>query len=90
MTGSTERLIRIALHGVQGPIEVSGSRYRHPEVMPGLGLALKDQQIADVLSYIRTAWGGKSQVEEHDVKRVRTEHKDRVLPWNVKELLELK
>ena len=90
VAGSPERLIRIALHGVQGPIEVSGSRYRHPEVMPGLGLALKDQQIADVLTYIRTAWGGKSQVEERDVKRVRTTHKDRVLPWNVKELLEIK
>ena len=90
VTGSTERLIRIALHGVQGPIEVSGSRYRHPEVMPGLGLALKDQQIADVLTYIRTAWGGKSQVKEKEVKQVRAAHKDRVLPWNVKELLEIK
>ena len=89
VTGSTERLIRIALHGVQGPIEVNGSRYRHPEIMPGLGLALKDQQIADVLTYIRTAWGGKSQVEEKDVKRVRAAHKDRVIPWEVKELLEI-
>ena len=90
VTGSPERLIRIALHGVQGPIEVNGSRYRHPEVMPGLGLALKDQQIADVLTYIRTAWGGKSQVKEKEVKHVRATHKDRVLPWNVKELLEIK
>jgi mono/diheme cytochrome c family protein/glucose/arabinose dehydrogenase len=90
VTGSTERLIRIALHGVQGPIEVNGSRYRHPEIMPGLGLALKDQQIADVLTYIRTAWGGKSQVKEKDVKRIRAAHKDRVIPWDVKELLELK
>ena len=90
VTGSTERLIRIALHGVQGPIEVNGSRYRHPEIMPGLGLALKDQQIADVLTYIRTAWGGKSQVEEKDVKRIRAAHKDRVIPWDVKELLKLK
>ena len=90
VTGSTERLIRIALHGVQGPIEVNGSRYRHPEIMPGLGLALKDQQIADVLTYIRTAWGGKSQVEEKDVKRIRAAHKNRVIPWDVKELLKLK
>ena len=90
VTGSTERLIRIALHGVQGPIEVSGSRYRHPEVMPGLGLALKDQQIADVLTYIRTVWGEKSQVKEREVKQVRATHKDRVLPWSVKELLEIK
>ena len=90
VTGSTERLIRIALHGVQGPIEVNGSRYRHPEIMPGLGLALKDQQIADVLTYIRTAWGGKSQVEEKDVKSIRTAHKDRVIPWDVKELLKIK
>ena len=90
VAGSPERLIRIALHGMQGPIEVNGSRYRHPEVMPGLGLALKDQQIADVLTYIRTAWGGKSQVEEKDVKRVRATHKDRVTPWDVEELLEIK
>ncbi|MBT5378327.1 MAG: c-type cytochrome [Opitutae bacterium] len=90
VSGSQERLIRIALHGVQGPITVNGNRYRHPEIMPGMGAALKDRQIADVLSYVRTAWGGKSRVEEQDVKRVRGAHKDRVLPWNVKELLELK
>ncbi|SVA66925.1 uncharacterized protein METZ01_LOCUS119779, partial [marine metagenome] len=39
--------------------------------------------------YIRTAWGGKSQVEEKDVKRIRAAHKDRVIPWDVKELLEI-
>jgi mono/diheme cytochrome c family protein len=87
--GSRERLIRIALHGVQGPIEVNGNRYRHPEIMPGMGVALKDQQIADVLSYVRTAWGGKSQVKEEDVARIRAEHQGRVLPWQVKELLNI-
>ncbi|MBT5380536.1 MAG: cytochrome c [Opitutae bacterium] len=50
---------------------------------------LKDRQIADVLSYVRTAWGGKSQVQEKDVSRIRAEHKDRVLPWDVKDLLEI-
>jgi mono/diheme cytochrome c family protein len=50
---------------------------------------LKDQQVADVLSYIHTAWGGKSQVQEKDVSRIRAEHKDRVLPWDVKDLLEI-
>ncbi len=87
--GSQERLIRIALHGVQGPIKVNGNRYRHPEVMPGIGAALKDQQVADVLSYVRTAWGGKSQVKVEDVSRVRSEHKGRVLPWDVKDLLKI-
>ena len=87
--GSQERLIRIALHGVQGPIKVNGNRYRHPEVMPGIGAALKDQQVADVLSYVRTAWGGKSQVKLKDVSRIRDEHKGRVLPWDVKELLKI-
>ena len=87
--GSQERLIRIALHGVQGPIKVNGNRYRHPEVMPGIGAALKDQQVADVLSYVRTAWGGKNQVKLEDVSRIRDEHKGRVLPWDVKDLLKI-
>ena len=87
--GSQERLIRIALHGVQGPIKVNGNRYRHPEIMPGIGATLKDQQVADVLSYVRTAWGGKSQVKLEDVSRIRNEHKGRVLPWDVKELLQI-
>ena len=57
--------------------------------MPGIGAALKDQQVADVLSYVRTAWGGKSQVKVEDVSRVRSEHKGRVLPWDVKDLLKI-
>jgi mono/diheme cytochrome c family protein len=54
-----------------------------------MGAALKDKQIADVLSYVRTAWGGKSQVKLEDVSRVRDEHKGRVLPWEVKDLLKI-
>ncbi|MBT6461025.1 MAG: hypothetical protein HOK49_00660 [Opitutae bacterium] len=40
--------------------------------MPAKG-RLKDRQIADVLSYIRTVWGGKSQVQQKDVSRIRAE-----------------
>ena len=84
---SEDRLARIVLHGLRGPITVAGKEYNLE--MPAMGF-FDDQEIAAILTYIRTTWGGKSQVEEEDVKRVRSAHKDRVLPWNVKELLELK
>jgi len=50
---------------------------------------VKDRQVADVVSDVRTAWGGKSQVKLEDVSRIRDEHKGRVLPWDVKDLLKI-
>lgn len=49
------RVIRIVLHGLQGPIEVKGQTYN--AVMPPQGQALSDSEIADALTYARNAWG---------------------------------
>lgn len=49
------RVIRIVLHGLQGPIEVQGQTYN--AVMPPQGHALSDAEIADALTYARNAWG---------------------------------
>lgn len=55
LEGDPGKLIRIALHGLQGPVEVKGTTYN--SVMPGLAAQLKDGEIADVLTYIRSDWG---------------------------------
>lgn len=52
--GNKARLIRIILEGMNEPVMIDGVVYESP--MPGLKY-LSDQQIADVLTYIRASFG---------------------------------
>ena len=58
------RLTKLVLDGVEGPIEVDGKRYAAPDMvneMPGLrDMPFTDDQIADVLTFVRNAWGNQS------------------------------
>jgi mono/diheme cytochrome c family protein len=58
VTGSDERLIRIALRGLAGPMEVAGRPYSG--MMPGLAAVLSDAEIAGVLTYIRNSFGNRA------------------------------
>ena len=50
------RAIQTLLNGLTGPIEVNGQRYNG--VMPPMA-HLKDDEIADILSYVRQSWGNE-------------------------------
>lgn len=54
VTGDPETVIRIVLLGLTGPVEVQGTVYNG--VMPAQG-HLNDEQIANVVSYVRTNFG---------------------------------
>ena len=83
--GPESRLIRIVLHGVGGRMTVAGKDYALD--MPGLGAALNDEQIAQVLSYIRRSFGHEQPVvETAAVKKVRDGSKDRGAEWTADEL----
>ena len=56
--GSTERLIRIPLAGLSGPIAVKGQTWNL--AMPAMGAALSDDDLAAVLTYMRQSWGNKA------------------------------
>ena len=86
--GKSDALIRIVIHGLTGPIEVAGQRYGGPDSVPMPGMAgLTDQQIAEVLSYIRKDFGaGASPVPAGEVKRIRESTATRTEPWSVAEL----
>ena len=56
--GGTKRLGMIVLKGLQGPITVKGVQYG-TAVMRPWDKTLNDAKIADVLTYIRQAWGNK-------------------------------
>ncbi len=55
--GAKPRLIGIVLNGLKGPIEINGDEYKQP--MPAQAY-LTDQQVADVLTYVRNSFGNKA------------------------------
>ncbi|MCC5927971.1 MAG: cytochrome c [Cyclobacteriaceae bacterium] len=57
VNGDKERLIRIILEGQSGPIVVKGEHYNNE--MPKMDY-LTDQQIADVLTWVRTNFGNEA------------------------------
>lgn len=87
LLGSVDESIKIVLKGLQGPLSVNNTTY--DGLMPGHELLLSDRQVADVLSYTRSAWGnGGSDVTEQSVREVRKAVKGRTQPWTVEELKE--
>jgi ubiquinol-cytochrome c reductase cytochrome b subunit len=58
VTGDAEKLIGIVDHGLQTKITVDGKDYTG--TMPPWKGTLTDAQIADVLTYVRSAWGNKA------------------------------
>ncbi len=55
--GEKSQLIQIVLKGLNQPIEVQGQTYNN--VMPSFA-QLTDEQIADVLTYVRNSFGNKA------------------------------
>jgi mono/diheme cytochrome c family protein len=67
--GDKKRLINIVLKGMNEPIEIEGDTYEN--VMAPHAF-LKDDQVADVLNYIRNSFGNKASiVSAGEVKAVR-------------------
>lgn len=73
VTGPVDRPIAILLHGLQGPITVSGVTYANAMMAYGTGAPLTDEEVAAVLTYVRSSFGNQaSAVTAADVARVRT------------------
>ncbi|YCM44657.1 PVC-type heme-binding CxxCH protein [Verrucomicrobiaceae bacterium 227] len=74
-----ERLIKLSLKGLMGPIEVKGKSYPGHVPMTAFEGLLNDDEMASVLTYIRNSFGNKaSAVQPGDVKRVRADLKGKV------------
>lgn len=70
--GDKKALASIVINGLKGgEIEIDGDNFHNP--MPPQGEQLNDQQIADVLTYVRNSFGNKaSAVSVADVKAARS------------------
>jgi mono/diheme cytochrome c family protein len=83
--GKPDVLSRVIIHGLSGPIKVSGQTWNLE--MPPLGAALNDEQIAGVLTYIRREWEHNgSPITAAEVAKIRTQYKDRTKSWTMDEL----
>jgi mono/diheme cytochrome c family protein len=81
---SPERLVRIVLNGLRGPIHVKKQVFELD--MPSLGV-LEDEQIANVLSYVRNEWSHSySLVDPTTVKRIREATAQREDAWTEADL----
>lgn len=89
--GSEDRLIRVLLHGLNGPIQVKGNAYNGAMPafgkVPGGGYNWSDEKIAHVLSYIRHDWGNNAGfITKEKVAEVLKAEAARSKPWTQDEL----
>ncbi|MEO8425633.1 MAG: HEAT repeat domain-containing protein, partial [Verrucomicrobiota bacterium] len=90
--GPEQRLARIVLHGLEGPIHVNGIKYEPPltlKDMPALE-TMDDETLAAVLTYIRREWNHQSTpVLPGVIAKIRRETAQRQTPWTESELLQM-
>jgi mono/diheme cytochrome c family protein len=86
-----ERLTKILLKGIWGPIKVNGQDFDPTKGVPpmmGFGGLLNDDEAAAVLSYVRLSFGNNGKlVSPATVKKVREATKDQVNFYMADELL---
>lgn len=81
VAGKEALAINILLHGISGKLTVKDVSYNGQ--MPNFGAKLNDNEIAAVLTYVRTSFGNSAgKVDAAAVKAARDATKDRTTPWN--------
>jgi mono/diheme cytochrome c family protein/glucose/arabinose dehydrogenase len=76
VNGNEDRLIKVVLKGLLGPIEVNGKKYPGQVPMTPFEGLLNDEEVAAVLTYVRNSFGNQaSPIQPEKVKQVRAEVK---------------
>ncbi|HTI93997.1 MAG TPA: c-type cytochrome [Puia sp.] len=90
--GDKNKLISIVLYGLTGPVRIAGKLYKSPEVngdMPGIGANkdFSDEDIAQVLSFIRASWNNKAgSINAADIGPIRKKYNGRQKAFTMEEL----
>jgi mono/diheme cytochrome c family protein/glucose/arabinose dehydrogenase len=90
--GPPERIVRIVLHGLEGPIHVNGATYAPPDILPAMPsvAGLSDTHLAAIFTYIRRDWGHEgTAVSPSLMQELRETAGARETPWTEKELLQV-
>jgi len=86
---SDDTLIKMQLHGINGPMIVNGEPYRN--VMPANAATMSDAQVAEALTYVVKKWGADPgrEITGDAVAATRAKYAGRKEMWNVETLGEL-
>lgn len=90
--GNKNQLIPIVLYGLTGPVKVADHLYKSPEIngdMPGIGSndEFNDEDIAQVLNYIRNSWNNKGgAITAKDISDTRKKYAGREKTFTMEEL----
>ena len=88
VTEDADRLIKLTLYGLMGPMEVNGKKYDGLVPMTPFGGMLKDEEVASVLTFVRNSFGNKADpIEAAQVKKIRDANPGRVMFYHTDELL---
>ena len=88
VTGNDDRLIKVVLKGIYGPMEIQGVKYPGQVPMTPFGGMLDDNDVASVLTYVRNSFGNKApSISPDKVKAVRAATKDKTGFYTPEELL---
>ena len=90
VTGPSEVLARIVLHGLAGPIEVQGEPWNG--VMPGHAamLGFDDETAAGLLTYLNRAWGHAGRaIDPAFIAQMRQDAEGRAQLWTAEELAQV-
>jgi len=91
VNGKVDVPIAIVMHGLQGPITVAGNPYNSMMMAYGTGAVMTDEEIANVVTYVRGSWGNSaSAATVEDVARVKAATASRKTPWSAAELEAIK
>jgi len=83
-----DRLIKLTLHGLQGPMELLGHQYPGQVPMTPFGGLMNDEEVAAVLTYVKNSFGNKgTAVDPEKVKAIRAAIADRNAFYHPDELL---
>jgi mono/diheme cytochrome c family protein/glucose/arabinose dehydrogenase len=87
--GPEAQLVRIVLHGLEGPLRADGKIYRNLN-MPAI-LNLSSEEVSEVLTYVRREWGHRaSAVGVETVRSIKKATEDREEPWTQVDLMKLR
>ncbi len=87
IAGDPDRLIKITLYGLMGPLEVNGKKYDGLVPMTPFGGMLKDEELASVLTFVRNSFGNQAEpVTAAQVKDIRAAQPGRLQFYTTEEL----
>ena len=90
VTGSEERLIKVVLKGLLGPMTLQGKEYPGDVPMTPFEGLLDDEEVAAVLTYVRNSFGNEASViSPEKVAEVRAAIADKEGYYSPAELLEM-